>query len=129
MLHARGVARTGKAALPHPEFWQEAHALVLDGVTLARGGGVKGARYSAVSDAVRESERQPPPKPKGGGEGSSKERREKSGTEKAARDHKTERPAKAPKKPKAETAAAAAAAAAAVSTASGGGGRWVHLPS
>ena len=124
-----GVARTGKAALPHPEFWQEAHALVLDGVAFARGGGEKGVTYSAVPDAVRASERQPPPKKKGGGEGSSKERRAKSGTENAARERKTERPAKAPKKSKAETAAAAAAAAAAASTASGGGGRWVLLPS
>jgi hypothetical protein len=74
-----GVARTGKVHVPHPQFWKELHALVLDGVAFARGGGAKGAQYSVAPDTERASERKVSQKKKSGSEGGSKERRVKSG--------------------------------------------------
>lgn len=125
-----GMARSGTGSLPHPQFWKETHALVLDGVAFARAGGTKRAGYSLLPNDEHRRGRQPTSKKKSksGGDGGAKERTEQCADRMEhapARGHTKKSRSATEGKPSKEPAPAPTVAPA--STTSGSGGRWVHV--
>ena len=125
-----GMARSGTGSLPHPQFWKEMHALVLDGVAFARAGGTKRAGYSLLPNDEHRRGRQPTSKKKSksGGDGGAKERSEQCADKMEhapARGHTKKSRSATEGKPSKEPAPAPTVAPA--STTSGSGGRWVHV--